>query len=86
MYIADNTKSAQILLACDADVNLDDGEGNIPLDWMLAHKDTAKGRKRRGVNHDLYLGVPGLTPALQAQIRSKIMFYYSQRKYVQDKH
>ncbi|ROW08693.1 hypothetical protein VPNG_06451 [Cytospora leucostoma] len=73
MHVAD-TEFAQILLAYDADINLDDGQGNTPLDWMLAHKDTPKGRKRRGLNHDLYLGAAGLKPALQAEIRSKIIF------------
>lgn len=45
-----------------------------PLDWMLAHKDSTKGRKRRGLDHELFMGVQEAASSLQEGIRSKIMF------------
>lgn len=36
-----------------ADLNGEDGDGNTPLDWLLAPWDTSKGRKVRGLAHRL---------------------------------
>lgn len=36
-----------------ADLNGADGQGNTPLDWLLAPWDTSKGRKLRGLAHRL---------------------------------
>ncbi|ROV97210.1 hypothetical protein VSDG_04797 [Cytospora chrysosperma] len=66
MHVAD-TEFAEVLLRHGADVNLEDGQGNTPLDWMLAHKDSSKGRKRRGLDHGLFIGAQGIGSFLSAQ-------------------
>lgn len=74
MHVAD-TELAEILLRHGADVNLEDGEaGNTPLDWMLAHEDSPKGRKKRGLNHGVFPGAEGSASWMQRNIHSKIMF------------